>query len=249
MNQSAVASVPTVPSSIESLVLRALRTFPMIEAGDRIAVGISGGKDSLLLWSVLRHLQRRQDMRLELVGVHLDQHQPGFDREGFDALMRRFDVDLHVVSEDTWSRVESTLAPGQIPCSICGRLRRGILNRWCAEQGYNRLALGHHLDDAIETFFLNLFFRRQLDPLKAITPSDTGVATIRPLILVEERKIIAWQRHHEVQAVACPVCDQWPDSSRRNLGVLLEQMREVHPELEQSVRDALYGAADVRKPS
>jgi tRNA 2-thiocytidine biosynthesis protein TtcA len=233
----------SISRPIESLALRAIQSFNMIQDGNRVAVGISGGKDSILLYQLLRKFQQREDMNFELVGVHLHQHQPGFDHDAFDSLMKRFDVDLHVVSEDTWSRVESNLRPGQIPCSICGRLRRGILNRWCRENGYNRLALGHHLDDAIETFFLNLFFRRQLDPLKAVTPSEAnGVDTIRPLILVEERKVLAWMRHNEVAAVACPVCDTFPDSSRRNLGQLLEQMREVHPELEVSVRDALYGS-------
>lgn len=248
MNIADTANVDaTISRSIETLALRAIRTFEMIAPGDRIAVGISGGKDSILLYALLRQLQQRADMDFELVGVHLHQHQPGFDQTAFDALMQRFGVELHVVSEDTWSRVEANLRPGQIPCSICGRLRRGILNRWCRENGFNRLALGHHLDDAIETFFLNLFFRRQLDPLKAVTPSEAnGVDTIRPLILVEERKILAWMRHNDVQAVACPVCDTFPDSSRRTLGELLNQMRELHPELEVSVRDALYGNADAQ---
>jgi tRNA(Ile)-lysidine synthase TilS/MesJ len=108
-------------------------------------------------------------------------------------------------------------------------------------RGINRLALGHHLDDAIETFFLNLFFQRRLDALKPATPTDHGVTVIRPLLLVEENQVIAWRDTHGVEPVPCPVCDTFPASKRRAMGVLLETMRAEHPELSKSVRRALYG--------
>lgn len=240
--ESVTGGQATPSRALLKLVERAVLVFGLIRPGDRVAVGISGGKDSILLWQVLRELQRRTDLPFELGAVHLDQHQPRFERDAFNALMARFEVPLQVVSEDTWSVVESKLKPGQIPCALCGRMRRGILNRWCAENGYTKLALGHHLDDAVETFFLNLFFQRRLDPLKAATPSDShGVVTIRPLILVEERKVIAWRDHYDVGVVACPVCDTFPDSQRREMGELLNRMREVHPQLDESVREAIYG--------
>jgi len=229
--------------ALMKLVSRAVLDFGLIQPGDRVAVGISGGKDSVMLWVALRELQRRGDLDFELGAVHLDQRQPGFARGAFDALMARFEIPVQVVSEDTWSVVESKLKPGQIPCALCGRMRRGILNRWCAEQGYTKLALGHHLDDAVETFLLNLLFQRRLDPLKPATPADAhAVTTIRPLILVEERKIIAWRDHYGVMPVACPVCDTHPESQRRDLGAWWGQLRELHPDVDVSVREALYGA-------
>ncbi len=229
-------------NAVRSLVARAVREFGLIAPGDRVAVGISGGKDSLLLFSALRDLQRRQDLSFELTAVHLDQHQPGFARATFDHSLAALGIDCAIASEDTWSVVSSKLEPGQIPCALCSRMRRGVLNQWCQARGINKLALGHHLDDAIETFFLNLLYGRRLDPLKPATPSErTGVTTIRPLILVEEAKVVAWVAAHDVAVVPCPVCDSFPESRRRDLKQLITGFRALHPQVGASVRTALYG--------
>ena len=231
---------PTPSASVQKLVEKAVREFSLIENGDRVAVGISGGKDSLLLFLALDQLRRRADLEFELSAVHLDQKQPGFDRQSFDATLQMLGITCVVVEEDTHSVVQENLKPGQIPCSICGRLRRGILNRYCDENGFTKLALGHHLDDAVETFFLNLLYQRKLEPLKALTPSERGVATVRPLILVEERKIQAWVAQYGLNPVACPVCDDYPQSRRRDLKHLLTQFEKLQPEFRESVRAALY---------
>ena len=192
-DSSKVASTLTPSAPILSRVDEAVRRFALIQPGDRIAVGYSGGKDSLLQIAALRALQRRSDYDFSLQVIHLDQKQPGFDRTGFDANLERIGEDCIMIERDTWSVVQEQRKPGQIPCAICSRLRRGILNRWCDENDFNKLAIGHHLDDAIETFFLNLLFGRRLDPLKPLTPaSEHNVATIRPCLLVEERKVRAW---------------------------------------------------------
>ena len=229
--------------AVLTLVERAIRDFRLIEPGDRVAVGISGGKDSLLLATCLQTLARRPDLGpFEIGCVHLDQHQPGFARAQFDRVTAELGLQVQVVSKDTWSVVSAQLRPGQIPCSVCGRMRRGILNGWCAENGYNKLALGHHLDDAVETFFLNLLFQRRLDPLKPATPaSEVPVTTVRPLILVEERKVHAWVAQHGLEPIPCPVCDGFPESRRRDLKQLLDGLKEAQPALLESVRDALYG--------
>ncbi|MFU8802985.1 MAG: ATP-binding protein [Bradymonadaceae bacterium] len=231
-----------VSKSVIQLVREAVRRFDLIEPGDRIAVGISGGKDSLLLAAVLGELQRHDDLDFELQLIHLDQNQPGFDRDGFQRGLDRLGMECRVIDKDTHSVVQSLLKPGQIPCSICGRMRRGILNKYCADNGFTKLALGHHLDDAVETFFLNLFFGRKLDPLKAATPaSAVEVTTIRPLILVEERKIIAWIEEQGVPTVACPVCDTFPESQRREIKEMVVEMQGRYPQMHESVRAALYG--------
>lgn len=227
------------------LVERAVRDFALIQPGDRVAVGVSGGKDSLALVMGLRALHQRADFDFEYTAVHLDQHQPGFDRAGFDALCAALDIPITLISADTWSVVEAQLAPGQIPCALCGRMRRGVLNRWCVENGYTALALGHHLDDAIETFLLNLLFQRRLDPLKPMTPTRDGqVRTIRPLLLVEEAAIRDWCARHDIAPIACPVCDPFPRSRRRDLKRIIDDFRAVQPQVAASFRAALYGDAD-----
>lgn len=229
--------------AVRSLVSRAVREFSLIEPGDRVAVGISGGKDSLLLFNALRDLQRRADLPFEMEAVHLDQHQPGFARETFNRSLAALEIDCAIASEDTWSVVSNKLKPDQIPCALCSRMRRGVLNQWCVTNGFNKLALGHHLDDAIETFFLNLVYGRRLDPLKPATPSErTGVTTIRPLLFVEEAKVKAWVAAHDVEVVPCPVCDSFPASRRRDLKGLISDFRVLHPGVGESVRSALYGS-------
>lgn len=229
--------------SLHALVERAVHDFSLIQPGDRVAVGISGGKDSLVLALAMQQLQRRADLPFEWQAIHLDQHQPGFARAQFDATNEALGLDVEIISRDTWSVVSSQLKPGQIPCALCGRMRRGILNRWCAERGFNKLALGHHLDDAVETFLLNLLFQRRLDPLKPATPAaEVPVTTIRPLILVEERKIQSQVDRMGLSPVPCPVCDNFPQSRRRDLKGAIEHIRAIQPDLHGSVRDALYGA-------
>ncbi len=238
------APVPTASRAVLAQVERAIRDFDLIRPGDRVAVGISGGKDSLLLAVTLRELARRRDRPFELGFVHLDQHQPGFARAQFDAVTARLGLEVEVVSADTWSVVEAELRPGQIPCALCGKLRRGVLNRWCAERGYTRLALGHHLDDALETFLLNLLFQRRLERMAPARAAErVPVTVIRPLILVEERKIRAWVAQHGLEPVPCPVCDKTPESSRRDLEQVLVTLRGIRPDLDEALRDALYGAA------
>lgn len=227
--------------SVMRLVDRAVRTHALIGRGDRVAVGVSGGKDSLLLVRVLEALRVRDDYEFDLVAVHLDQHQPGFQRDRFDATLASLGIVCEVVSKDTWSVVETKLAPGQVPCALCSRMRRGILVDWCRERGFNRLALGHHLDDGVETFFLNLFFQRKLEPLRPLTPTSTSLTVIRPMILVEEAHVIAWQDQHDVDAVPCPVCDPLP-TKRKEVGELIASMRASHPAIIESVRHALYGS-------
>lgn len=236
-------AAPQPSKAVMRLVERAVRDFDLLCPGDRVAVGMSGGKDSLLLLQVMRTLARRADLGIEVEAVHLDQGQPGFDHAGFRAALDALGATCHVVSKATWPVVAEQLGPDDIPCSLCSRMRRGILLQWCQDNGFQRLALGHHLDDAIETFFLNLLFQRRLEAMKPLTPSDdTGVAVIRPLILVDEARIRDWIAGCGLAPIACPVCDSFPRSSRRDVGALLESMAVAHPTLRDSVRHALYGS-------
>lgn len=223
------------------LSLDAITQFKLIEPGDRIAVGYSGGKDSLALIALLASLQLREDFNFEMKVIHLDQQQPGFKREGFNESLKRLGVNCEIITKDTWSVVKEKRRPGQIPCALCSRMRRGILNRWCSENGYNKLALGHHLDDALETFFLNLLFGRNLKPLTPTTRTTDGdVTTIRPFILLEESKLQAWVDQSGLSPIDCPVCDTFPDAKRRDLKHIFQSLSGIQPELHASVRSALY---------
>lgn len=230
-----------ISKAILRQVEKAVRDFALIAPGDRIAVGLSGGKDSLLLALTLRELSRRDDFTFDWVGVHLDQNQPGFDRATFARALIELEIPYEVIDRDTHSVVQAQLQPGQIPCSLCSRMRRGILNDWCTERGFNKLAMGHHLDDAVETFFLNLLYGRRLEPLKPATPSESGPTTIRPLLFVEERKISDWAVQHAIPTVDCPVCDNYPRSRRRDIKALIEGLGSFDADVYDSVRTALYG--------
>ncbi len=234
---------PFAPPSraVLALVQEAIERFDLIVPGDRVAVGLSGGKDSWLLWSTLRTLQQSGAIDCELAAVHLDQHQPGYDRGTFERACAAFDCDCQIASEDTWSKVEARLKPGQLPCSICSRMRRGVLNRFCEERGYTKLALGHHLQDAIETLLMNLLFGRRLEPMTPIRRGErTPVATIRPLLLVDEAKVIGWVGQHDVPVVPCPVCDSQADAHRADIGRWLDGMRARQPMLDDAFRAAIY---------
>ena len=239
---SSLEKIPHLSQPMIKQLTSCVRQYSLIQKGDRIAVGYSGGKDSLLLIYALLSLQKRNDFDFEIVIIHLDQHQPGFARDRFNEILNTHSLSCTVISKDTWSVVKDQRKKGQIPCALCSRMRRGILNQWCADHGYNKLALGHHLDDAIETFMLNMLFGRRLDPLKPATPaSSLNVTTIRPLLFIEERKIESWMHTHQLQAIACPVCDSFEDAKRRDLKGVIQGFSQTQPEIYQSIREAIYG--------
>ncbi len=240
MTQSPTEFAPPSRAAL-ALTAECIERFGLIAKGERVAVGLSGGKDSWLLWSALQTLRGLGRLDCELTAVHLDQHQPGYDRATFEAACRQFGCDCEIVSVDTWSRVEAALQPGQLPCAVCSRLRRGVLNRWCDETGHHKLALGHHLQDALETLLMNLLYGRRLEPMAPIRRGDrTEVATIRPLLLVPEAKVKAWAEQHRVLVVPCPVCDNQEGAKRAEIGLWIDGLRLRQPFLDDAVRAAIY---------
>jgi tRNA 2-thiocytidine biosynthesis protein TtcA len=231
------------PSAAERLLLRdvgrAIGDFRLIEDGDRIMVALSGGKDSYSLLLLLRALQRRAPIRFSLLALHLDQGHPGYDGTPLERWLVREGVDHRILREDTFAIVTDKIPAGKTTCSLCSRLRRGILYRAASELGCNKIALGHHRDDAIETLLLNLFFAGKLAAMPAHLTSDDGRhIVIRPLIYCAEETIARFATEQEFPILPCNLCGSI-EAQRKQMKALLDRMEAEHPQLRQTMLAAL----------
>jgi tRNA 2-thiocytidine biosynthesis protein TtcA len=220
---------------------RAIADFQMIEDRDRIMVCVSGGKDSYALLDVLRLLQRRAPVRFELLAVNVDQGWPGYDTPAIEAHLARSGVPYRMIDRDFATVVEANLAPGATPCSLCSRLRRGVLYNLAVEFGCHKIALGHHADDLIETLVLNLFYSGKLASMPAKLHSDDGRNTvIRPLAYIPEVMLAEYAAIEEYPLVrcGCPSCGL-PDQKRQVVKRLLTSLEESDPGIKHHMLAAL----------
>jgi len=220
-----------------SKVGAAIGDFQLISEGDRVMVCISGGKDSYALLDVLLQLARRSPVHFELIAVNVDQGWPGYQTEVIAAHLRGRGVEHHMVSAhdiaDTVERVLHPAETGATPCSLCSRLRRGVLYGLAERLGATKIALGHHLDDSVETLLLNLFFSGSLSAMPARLDSDDGRnVVIRPLIYVEEKDLaaLADERRYPVVRCSCPTCGL-PEQQRQQIKAMLSRLEAEHPNL------------------
>ena len=229
---------------IEKKLLRqqglAIRDFGMISEGDRIMVCLSGGKDSFSMLSLLADLQRRAPIRFELLAVHLDQQQPGYPRDVMPDYLGGLGIPFRIVRQDTYSVVKRLVPDGKTMCSVCSRLRRGILYNTAVAEGCSKIALGHHADDLIQTLLLNLMFVGSVKAMSPMLRSDDGRNTvIRPLAYCWEKDIEAYAAHQGYPIIPCDMCGSQEHLRRKRIKRLLEQLGAEIPDLKRSIFGAM----------
>jgi len=225
---------------LQRLTGEAIADYSMIESGDRVMVCLSGGKDSYGLLDVLLALQRRAPVPFELVAVNLDQKQPGFPVDVLPRYLVERGVAFRIAEQDTYSVVKRLVPEGATMCSLCSRLRRGVLYRVAGELGATKIALGHHRDDLMATFFLNLFFGGKLKTMPPKLVSDNGKhVVIRPLAYVRERDLAKYAELRQFPLIPCTLCGSQEHLQRRQVGLMLREWERKFPGRLDSIFNAM----------
>src|SRR5205085_10681528 len=225
---------------LRRLVGQAIADFSMIEAGDRVMVCLSGGKDSYELLDILLSLKARATLPFELIAVNLDQKQPGFPVDVLPRYLASRGVPFRIEEQDTYGVVKRVIPEGRTMCSLCSRLRRGALYRVAGEIGATKIALGHHRDDILATFFLNLFHGGQLKAMPAKLRSDDGRhVVIRPLAYVRERDLTRYAEAMAFPIIPCTLCGSQENLQRRQVGAMLREWEKNYPGRVETIFNAL----------
>ena len=223
---------------------RAIMDYRMIEAGDRVLVCLSGGKDSYTMLEVLLELQRKAPVEFEIHALNLDQKQPDFPEHVLPEYLKARGVPFTILEQDTYSVVKRVIPEGKTMCSLCSRLRRGALYTFAAEQGYTKIALGHHRDDIIATFFLNLFFGGKLAAMPPKLKSDDGRnVVIRPLAYVRERDIVEYAAQKQFPIIPCNLCGSQEQLQRKQVRLLMDEWEKKFPGRIETIFTALTNVA------
>lgn len=225
---------------LEHQVGKAIGDFNMIEDGDSVLVCLSGGKDSYTLLDILLALRKRAPIDFRIVAMNLDQKQPGFPADVLPNYLKSLGIEYHIETQDTYSTVKEKIPEGKTTCSLCSRLRRGIIYRVASELGTNKIALGHHRDDMIETLFLNMFFGGKLKamPPKLVTDKGDHIV-IRPLAYCTEKDIARFARSMDFPIIPCNLCGSQENLQRRNIKEMLADWESLYPGRSQTIFTAM----------
>jgi tRNA 2-thiocytidine biosynthesis protein TtcA len=219
---------------------QAIIDYNMIEEGDKVMVCVSGGKDSYAMLDILLKLKARAPIHFDIIAVNLDQKQPGFPAEVLPTYLTALGVPFHIENQDTYSIVKRVIPEGKTTCGLCSRLRRGILYRVADELGATKIALGHHRDDLLQTFFLNLFFAGKLKGMPPKLVSDDGKhIVIRPMALCEEKDLTRWAQQRAFPIIPCTLCGSQPNLQRQQVGAMLREWEQQFPGRIESMFSAL----------
>lgn len=215
---------------LRRLVGSAIADFNMIEAGDRVMVCLSGGKDSYAMLEILRSLQSHAPLQFELIAANLDQKQPGFPKHVLPEYLSKIGVPFRIVEQDTYSVVKRVISEGKTTCGLCSRLRRGVLYRVASEIGATKIALGHHRDDILETLFLNLFYGGKLKAMSPKLISDNGRhIVIRPLVYCKEKDLVAYAEAEDFPIIPCNLCGSQKNLQRQVVKDMMRQWDKKFP--------------------
>ena len=233
---------------LEGRLLRKLREanrrFGLLEDGDRVMVGLSGGKDSWALLFLLRAYERMVPFSFSYVAVNLDQKQPGFPEEVLPVYLEQLGVPFYILEKDTYSIVKEVVPEGKTTCGLCSRLRRGSLYGFAQQIGANKIALGHHRDDIVETLFLNMFFNGSL---KAMPPKllsdDKQNVVIRPLAYCKEKDLAAFARYKEFPIIPCNLCGSQENLQRQQVKQMLADWEREYPGRTESIFRSIRNVA------
>jgi tRNA 2-thiocytidine biosynthesis protein TtcA len=229
---------------LRRLAGQAIGDYDMIRDADRIMVCLSGGKDSYALLDILLHLRERAPVRFDLVAVNLDQKQPGFPDHVLPEYLEKRGVPYRIAVQDTYSVVKRVIPEGKTMCSLCSRLRRGVLYRVASELGATKIALGHHRDDIIETFFLNLFYGGKLKAMAPKLVSDDGRhVVIRPLAYCEERDLQAYADVRQFPIIPCTLCGSQENLQRKQVKAMLQEWAKRQPGRVENILRSLQNAS------
>ena len=223
---------------------QAIADFSMVEAGDKVMVCLSGGKDSYTLLDILIQLKAKAPVPFELVAVNLDQKQPGFPAHVLPGYLQSLGVPYHVIEQDTYSVVTRVIPAGKTMCSLCSRMRRGALYKWAGENGVTKIALGHHRDDILGTFFLNMFYQGSLKAMPPKLRSDDGEHTvIRPLAYCREDDIAAYAEDRGFPIIPCNLCGSQENLQRKAVRRMLDDWERQFPGRAETIFRALGNVA------
>lgn len=233
-----------VEKRLAQQVGQAISQYGMISENDKVMVCLSGGKDSYAMLDLLLQKQKKAPIHFDLVAVNLDQKQPGFPAHILPDYLQQLGVEYHIVEEDTYSIVKEKIPEGKTTCGLCSRLRRGILYRHAEEIGATKIALGHHRDDIVETFFLNMFFNGVLKSMPPKLRSDDGKhVVIRPLALCAEADIMQYAAAKAFPIIPCNLCGSQENLQRQNIKALLQSWEEQTPGRTEMIMRSLQNTA------